>query len=152
MKAVYINPFINAVRRLFKTMMDLPLSIGQPGLNREAKPQYDVCGIIDVNGEVNGRVVVSMPEAVAAQLASALLGDAIQALDEDVMDAVGEIANMIAGNAKTDFPESAGTISVPRVVIGRESVPYPAATPVIQIPCQTETGPLHIDVALREGS
>jgi chemotaxis protein CheX len=151
MKAAYINPFIDAVRRLFKTMMDLPLSIGQPGLNREAKPQHDVCGIIDVTGEVNGRVVVSMPETVAAQLASALLGDPIQELDEDVMDAVGEIANMIAGNAKTDFPGGAGAISVPRVVLGRERVPYPAATPVIQIPCKTETGPLHIDVALKEG-
>ena len=152
MKAVYINPFINAVRRLFKTMMDLPLNIGQPGLNREARPQHDVCGIIDVTGEVNGRVVVSLPETVAARLASALLGDAIQEIDEDVMDAVGEIANMIAGNAKTDFPGGAGAISVPRVVLGRESVPYPVATPVIQIPCQTEAGPLHIDVALSEGS
>jgi chemotaxis protein CheX len=151
MKAAYINPFINAVRRLFKTMMDLPLSIGQPGLNRETTPQHDVCGIIDVTGEVNGRVVVSMPETVAAKLASALLGDAIQELDEDVIDAVGEIANMIAGNAKTDFPEGAGAISVPRVVLGRESAPYPAAIPVIQIPCKTETGPLHIDVALKEG-
>jgi chemotaxis protein CheX len=149
MRAVYINPFINAVRRLFETMMDLPLSIGQPGLNREATPQHDVCSIIDVTGEVNGTVVVSMPETVAANLASALLGDVLQQLDDDVIDAVGEIANIIAGNAKTDFPGGAGAISVPRVVLGKERVPYPAATPVIQIPCKTETGPLLIDVALK---
>ena len=151
MKAVYINPFIDAVRRLFRTMMDLPLSIGPPELNRDAGPRHDVCGIIDVTGEVNGRVVVSMPEAVATRLASALLGDTVEHLDDNAIDAVGEIANMIAGNAKTDFPGGAGTISVPRVVLGREGAPYPAATPVIQIPCQTGTGPLHIDVALREG-
>lgn len=148
MRAVHINSFINAVRRLFETMMDLPLSVGQPGLNREAKPQHDVCGIIDVTGEVSGTVVVSMPETVAANLASALLGDVIQQLDDDVIDAVGEIANIIAGNAKTDFPAGAEAISVPRVVFGRERVPYPAAIPVIQIPCTTETGPLLIDVAL----
>ena len=113
MKAAYINPFINAVSRLFKTMMAFPIKIGQPGLNRRAQPQHDVCGVIDVSGTVKGRVVVSMPETLAAALASILIGDTIEALDEDCIDAVGEIANMIAGNAKTDFPEGAGAILVP---------------------------------------
>jgi len=149
MKTVDINPFIDAVRRLFRTMLDLPLSIGQPSLNREATPQHDVCGIIDVIGNVNGRVVVSMPESVAATLASALLGEAIAQLDESAIDAVGEIPNMIAGNAKTDFPGGVSAILVPRVVVGRESVPYPAATPLIQIPIETGAGPLNIDVALK---
>jgi len=148
-KAAYINPFIDAVRRLFKTMMALPLHMGQPGLNREARPGHDICGVIDVSGDVNGRVVVSMPEAVAVQLASELLGDPLERLDDDAMDAVGEIANMIAGNAKTDFPGGASAISVPRVVIGRDGVRYPPATPVILIPCETDKGPLHIDVALK---
>jgi len=123
MRAVYINPFINAVRRLFETMMDLPLSIGQPGLNREAKPRHDVCGIIDVTGEVSGTVVVSMPETVAAKLASVLPGDVMQQLDDDVIDAVGEIANIIAGNAKTDFPAGAKAISVPRSCLEGNAFP-----------------------------
>jgi chemotaxis protein CheX len=149
MKAAYINPFINAVSRLFKTMMAFPIEVGPPGLNRRAQPQHDVCGVIDVSGTVKGRVVVSMPENLAAALASILIGDTIEALDEDCIDAVGEIANMIAGNAKTDFPEVGSAISVPWVVIGREGVSYPPATPVINIPCETDKGPLQIDVALK---
>ena len=149
MKAAYINPFINAVQRLFQTMMALPLHIGQPGLNREARPGHDICGVIEVSGDVTGRVVVSMPEPVAVRLASELLGDILERLDDDAIDAVGEIANMIAGNAKTDFPGGASAISVPRVVIGRDGVCYPPATPVIHIPCETDKGPLHIDVALK---
>lgn len=151
MKTAYINPFVNAVIRLFQTMMTLPVKVGTPALNADARP-YDVCGVIDVSGEVNGCVVVSMPEPLATTLASELLGDTIETLDEDCIDAVGEIANMIAGNAKTDFPGGASAISVPKVVIGREKVAYPEATPIISIPCETDEGPLHIDVALTAAS
>lgn len=44
------------------------------------------------------------------------------------------------------------TISVPEVVIGRGKIAYPVATPIISIPCPTDKGPLHIDVALKEVS
>lgn len=152
MKAAYINPFINAVNNLFQTMLALPIEVRQPSLNKNANPSYDVCGVIDVSGEVNGRVVVSMPKQLAIVLASELLGDTIEALDEDCIDAVGEIANMISGNAKTDFPGGASAISVPQVVVGKEKVTYPAATPIICIPCATEQGLLHIDVALSASS
>jgi len=149
MKAAYINPFVNAVISLFQTMMTLTVKVGTPTLKTKAKAHYDVCGVIDVSGDVNGRVVVSMPEPLATVLASELLDDTIEVLDEDCIDAVGEIANMIAGNAKTDFPGGSNAISVPQVVIGRENVPYPVRTPVISIPCETAKGPLLIDVALK---
>ena len=151
MKAAYINPFVDAVIRLFQTMMTMTVNIGQPALNKSARPHHDVCGVIDVSGDVHGRVVVSMPEPLATSLASEMLGDSIAQLDADCIDAVGEIANMIAGNAKTDFPGGASAISVPQVVIGRENVLYPAATPIISIPCETGKGPLQIDVALKTG-
>ena len=149
MKAAYINPFVDAVIRLFQTMMTMTVKVGQPALNTSAQPHHDVCGVIDVSGDVHGRVVVSMPEPLATVLASELLGGTIEQLDADCIDAVGEIANMIAGNAKTDFPGGASAISVPRVVIGRENVPYPVATPIISIPCDTNKGSLQIDVALK---
>ena len=104
MKAAYINPFVNAVIDLFQTMMTLSVKVSEPALNTEAKPKFDVCGVIEVSGEVNGRVVVSMPEPLAKVLASELLDDTFDELDADCIDAVGEIANMISGNAKTDFP------------------------------------------------
>lgn len=149
MKAAYINPFVDAVIRLFQTMMTLTVTIGEPALNTKTRPHHDVCGVIDVSGDIHGRVVVSMPEPLATVLASELLGDTIDRLDADCIDAVGEIANMIAGNAKTDFPGGASAISVPQVVIGREKVPYPDATPIISIPCDTVKGSLQIDVALK---
>jgi chemotaxis protein CheX len=77
-----------------------------------------------------------------------MIGDPIAQLDADCIDAVGEIANMISGNAKTDFPGGTSAISVPRVVVGKDKLTYSAAAPIISIPCETEKGPLHIDVGL----
>jgi chemotaxis protein CheX len=43
------------------------------------------------------------------------------AVDEEVLDAVGELANMVLGNAKTVFEETLGPmgLSIPTVIYGR---------------------------------
>ena len=64
--------------------------------------------------------------------------------------AIGEIANMIAGGAKKDFPGGNNSISVPSIVIGKHHVTYPSGLPIISIPCDTSTGRLTVDVALKE--
>ena len=93
--------------------------------------------------------MISLSEAIALQLASALLGDDFDKVDEDCIDAIGEIANMIAGNAKTNFPGDESAISVPSVIIGKHQVAYPRGIPIISIPCSTDKGPMVIDVALK---
>ena len=87
MKAAYVNPFVDAVIRLFQTMMTLTVTIGKPALNTTARPHHDVCGVIDVSGDVHGRVVVSMPEPLGTtSLASEMLGDPIAQRDADCID------------------------------------------------------------------
>ena len=73
----------------------------------------------------------------------------IEAVDEACTDAIGEIANMIAGNAKNDFPIENTSISVPSVVIGKHKLNYPTGIPIISIPCETGSGKLAIDVGLK---
>ena len=93
-------------------------------------------------------MVVSFPDSVALALASALLDETFETLDADGIDALGEIANMIAGNAKNEFPDDTGTMSVPQVVTDRTGIAYPPNVPIVSIPCETENGELVIDVAL----
>jgi chemotaxis protein CheX len=83
-------------------------------------------------------------------LASALAGEEMTKLDDDATDAIGEIANMVAGAAKAKFPTDGATISIPSVVLGRHKVVYPRGVPIIAIPCETSVGRLMVDVALKE--
>jgi len=145
----YINPFLVAIQNLFETMIDIPFTLGKPTLKRSQQPPYEISSIIGLSGDVSGCVVISLSREIALQMASALLGEPMEELDADCTDAIGEIANMIAGNAKTDFPEVGCNISVPSVVTGQHKVAYPSGIPIITIPCSTERGALVIDIALK---
>ncbi len=145
----FINPFLVAVQNIFDTMIDVPFKLGKPTIKKKDLPSHEVSGIIGISGEVSGCVVVSFTEEIALQLASELLGEKIETIDEDCSDAIGEIANMIAGNAKTNFPVGNTSISVPTVVVGKHKVNYPSGISIISIPCETGSGKLVIDVAIK---
>ncbi len=148
MNAQYINPFIKAVSSLFETMIAQPVRLGKPVLKKQPQASHTISSVIQMQGPVQGCVVVSFPEPVALALASALLDEPLEDVDADCLDALGEICNMIAGNAKNEFPKDSGTMSVPQVVTDKTGIAYPPDVPIISIPCQTEDGELIIDVAL----
>ncbi len=150
MDVKYINPFITAVKKLFDTMIEVPFKLGKPSLKKSNLPEYEISSIIGLSGTVTGCVVINLSQKIALQLVSELLGDEVTELDDDCTDAIGEIANMIAGNAKTDFPSEGTSISVPSVVVGKHKVSYPSGLPIIAIPCITEKGEMVIEVALKE--
>ncbi|MDA8141795.1 MAG: chemotaxis protein CheX [Desulfobacteraceae bacterium] len=145
----YINPFISAVRNLFDTMIQLPVTLGKPELKRGQATSNDISGIIGISGDVSGSVVVGFPGAIAKRLASVLLGEEVNEIDDYCTDVIGEIANMVAGDAKNGFPKSNTTVSVPTVVIGKHEVTFPRGVPIITIPCATGSGTFTIDVALK---
>lgn len=149
MNVNYINPFLIAIQNVFKTMIDIPIRLGKPTLKKDHAAAFDISGIIGLSGDVTGSVVISLSEEIALQLASAMLQDEITNIEEDGTDAIGEIANMIAGSAKAKFPTDKTTLSVPNVIIGKHKVRYPSGIPIISIPCETDTGNIAIDIALK---
>ena len=146
----YIKPFVVAAKNIFETMIEVPFNLGKPTLKKGSDvPPHEISSIIGVSGTVCGSVVISMTHDIAFQLASALMGESVNVLDDDCIDAIGEIANMIAGNAKTDFPSDNNSISVPSVVVGKHKVSYPSGVPVIAIPCVLDKGEMFIEIALK---
>ena len=150
MNVEYINPFLIAVQNVFDTMIDLPYKLGKPTIKSSSLTEYDVSGIIGISGEVIGCVVVSFSNQIAIKVGSCLLGEELKEVDSDCTDAIGEVANMIAGDAKKRFPKANTTISVPSVIIGNHKVAYPSGLPIISIPCETDAGQFAIEVALKE--
>ncbi len=146
----YINPFLIAVQDVFDTMIDLPFKLGKPAIKNDNIASHEISGIIGLSGDVDGCVVISISKEVAYQLASTLLDEEITEINADCTDAIGEVANMIAGNAKSEFPnEENVTISVPSVIIGQHRVAYPSGIRIISIPCKASDGEIVIDVALK---
>lgn len=149
MDVKYINPFLTSIRDVFDTMLNIPFSIGKPHVKSDGVPLHDISGIIGLSGNVTGTVVISLSKQVALGLSSALAGIEISEVNDECTDAVGEIANMIAGGAKKEFPGDNNSISIPSVVIGKHKVSYPGGLPIICIPCETSLGRMSVDVAIK---
>ena len=74
-------------------------------------------------------------------------------IDEEVVDVVGELANMVAGGAKAQLEAYEMRISLPTVIVGRnESIQFPSETPSLCICFTSDWGPLTVQVGLIEES
>ena len=81
-----------------------------------------VTGMIGVHGSVSGFITVSMSETVAMSTVSGLLQEQQSRLTSQVVDGVGEIANIIAGGIKKGLAKSSWAfthVTVPSVIIGQ---------------------------------
>lgn len=150
MDARFVNPFVVSVKQVFKTMADADVQILKPKMKSDESS--DVSGIIGFSGDAMGAVVLCFPGDVACKLASAFSGEEMTIDHVDFADAIGELANMVAGGAKALFKDLTVNISLPSVAIGKSHLigvaALPADTPRLVIPCQTEMGTFHLEVAM----
>lgn len=81
----------------------------------------DVSGVIGISGRVNGSVLVNMSQKIALKLASGMLMESYSVINDDVLDSVGEVANVIGGRLKSSLANSGyplDNITLPTVIIG----------------------------------
>lgn len=84
--------------------------------------QKSLTSMVGLAGSYNGLVSVHLPWQMAISFASLMLGMEIAEIDDDVNDAMGEIANMVAGSFKMHLSKG-GTdvhLSTPSVVNGSD--------------------------------
>jgi len=144
-----IMPFVNSTMAVFTTMAHVTPEIAKPHLKDDARTSYDVSGIIGFSGEIIGSVVVSFQLETARQLVNALVGMEVDTNGPDFVDAVGELANMIAGAAKKDLGLVAN-IAVPTVIIGpNHIVGRLSGVPCVVIPCNTAFGSFAVEVNIK---
>jgi chemotaxis protein CheX len=145
-----INPFMGAIKNVFKTMLKMDVQFGKPHIHNEDSTAHDISGIIGLSGDVVGAVIVSFPKLSALKIASVFAGITLTDTDEDFCDAIGELANMISGNAKKDIEGLNIMISTPSVVIGAgHQVKSTRLTPKLAIPCTCPAGSFIVEVGIR---
>jgi chemotaxis protein CheX len=150
-KAEHINPFIASVVEVFSVMLQCKLTRGELSLSTDFQPKHDVSGIIGLSGKASGTVIVSLERDVAIALTEKLLGERPIAINGDVIDAVGELTNMVAGRAKSDLQHLAMTLALPTVITGKNHViRFGSTTQTICIPYVCQWGELSLEVGLVE--
>lgn len=138
MQAELINPFINSVVNVISTMCSVNPTPGKPVLKEGGETWGDVTGIIGLAGaSVMGNMMLSFDKIAALQVVSKMLMEEYSEINKEVLDAVGEITNMVTGGAKKELSELGFAIEMatPMVISGKGvEINQLAASPVISIP------------------
>lgn len=115
MHAPVADEVVTIAEDVFTAMVD-----GEPGTvtlwSGDEAPAADTHAWVDVVGPFHARALISMTATTADELARALLAMAPDEAvsDADLVDAVGEIANVVGGNVKALLPDG-GALTLPRV-------------------------------------
>jgi chemotaxis protein CheX len=151
----YINPFIEATINTFQTMVNVVPTREKVFLKGEGEESYGVSGIIGLAGEATGSVVLNFPEQVAIAAVAKFIGEEIKTINSSVVDGVGELTNIIAGDAKNRLMQKGYKfeIGLPKIVTGRNYITAQKTTvPCIVISFTSEMGKFSIEVSLSKSA
>jgi len=88
---------------VFSTMLMVELESEDVVVQEKVEIKSNITSMIGLGGGLKGLLAVHCPSSVATKITSAFLGMDVEEIDDDVKDAIGEIANMVAGNLKVSY-------------------------------------------------
>ncbi|MCP4725306.1 MAG: chemotaxis protein CheX [bacterium] len=148
-----INPFIIAIDNAFATMAGKSPERFKPYAKNNTVTQGDVTGIIGFASKaISGTVAISFPEHTALEVFAKIMNEDVKSINRDVEDLVGEIANIVAGGAKTELSNSGLSfhLAIPMVVTGKKhSISHKFIKPVIVVPFKWDGLSFAMEVCLR---
>jgi chemotaxis protein CheX len=149
----YVEPFVEVTVSTFKDFINVDVSPRNPHfLDPDKGFDWDISAVIGLSGIVKGAVIISMKADLAIKLTDLLAGPGHTEMDTDVVDVIGEVNNIIAGNIKPRIPNGDKiVISIPTIIKGKEhSIAWPSkATRILCIPHKAfENDIFHLMVAI----
>lgn len=101
MKMELIQPFINAADAVLAETLQCPTKIGDVAMEEEAYRRKGTAAIINIQGDIQGRVIFDLDNATAVKVAGYLAGETVSESADIVRETIFELANQIIGNAVT---------------------------------------------------
>lgn len=141
----------DATTEIFETMIMLETTPGPPLGQKITTFQHTVTGMVGMAGTFKGLLAVHIPNEVAKAITSNFLGLEVAEIDDDVKDAIGELANMLAGNIKMAIDQSGKeiTLSIPSAVHGDEyTVNSLANAEWVMMPFATPAGEFLVELQI----
>lgn len=148
MKVELAKPFIKAAVDVLSMMAMITPKPGKPYVKKGKTAVGDVTGLVGITGDMSGTISITFTKSCAVTIVKNMLGDDVQDILQDVQDAVGEITNMISGQARAGLVEQGLTFSgsTPSVIMGdNHSISHMASTPIMAIPFSSEAGEFTIE-------
>jgi chemotaxis protein CheX len=123
-KLEYIEPFVSSTMTVLKNIFQSDVEQGDVSLLRGHELAGDMSVVIGLQDHSGESVILNMDPAAALKICQTMNGTACGPTDPLVADTLGELANMIAGNAVSALCDQGFVFSVqPPVTVGRGELP-----------------------------
>ncbi|AFY02706.1 putative transcriptional regulator [Bdellovibrio bacteriovorus str. Tiberius] len=108
----------------------------------------EVSSVVEIKSQAfQGHLCISFDKGSFLEVVSSMLMEEQTELNKDNQDAVGEINNIIFGNAKAEISSYGVQMTVPKVLLGNgQNVPCAQGSAGMMIPFATEKGKFYITV------
>jgi chemotaxis protein CheX len=155
MKVEFINPFLSATKNVLETMCQTTVKANKPILKEDTRSYGAITGIIGMASEtITGCMILSFSEScILRVVANMLYEEPKSKIDDEIVDAVGELTNMICGGAKAQLAKlnHKFDLATPTMVTGKGiEIAYHTDAPTIVIPFNTDYGDFVVEANLAE--
>ena len=113
---------INATKEVFSTMVMMEAVDDFPLKEPVRRFKCSITGMVGFAGTYSGVISIHCPVALALKITSNMLGVDCDEVNEDLNDAIGEIANMLGGSVKQVLSKGGLDVklSIPTVISGED--------------------------------
>lgn len=150
MDAIFVNPFVEGALHILNTTALVKARPNPPFLKKDPTPLADISGIFAISGDLHGSAAIGFSKQSILGIVSAMFGEDMLEINEEIIDAVGEITNMIAGHVTTKLAELDKRVKVKfvRVCTGPDQAidHMGSSDPVLVLPFQTTKGRMILEV------
>jgi chemotaxis protein CheX len=149
--AELLSSLMTSTEEVFETMVFKPL-VRMPPVDVEPQRKgANVVATVAFAGHRRGLVAIHSSIDAARGIASAMLGMAEDEITGEIPDAMGEVANMVAGTFRNKLAaiEPASAIAVPTVTIGSDFMTkFPSAVRRARCPFEMEGQAISVELIL----
>jgi chemotaxis protein CheX len=147
-----LQPFVEATRAALGEMAGAEVAAHAPYRTSNHGCLGDVAALVALTSATPFAMVLSFPEGTAWALAKRILAESTKEVDENlVLDCVGEVANVIAGQAKALLAATAYefAFSLPRVLHGAGAGPARPGQDRLVIAFTSECGEFALELFVK---
>lgn len=154
MNVEYLNPIIKASMFVLKEACMTESTVGKPYLTQTSYEEEVFIVMLGITGQLHGQVFMAMSVTVAKSIASKMMmGMPVTDLGDMARSALGELMNMMMGNAMTYFSQNGIILDItpPTMFVGKELKLNVGDSKMVCIPIQfTDGGMLELNVAIKD--
>lgn len=152
MELDYFQTILGVVKSVLVTMTSVPLEIGEVEKRDTMITYGEITGLIGMGGDnVTGNMTLSFDPPSILGIVSRMLSEEFTVVNKDVIDAVGELTNIIAGGAKRELAEKGYVINMasPSMLSGKNiELVQRSSAPIWRVIIKTPEGSFALETNL----